>query len=102
MRPNEWFLVASGKALPVALGIAVVVVAVRRRPLQGMVGLPLTLYLCTPNWGPNYSIWVLPFAALLSARLLIGYTLAALPVIALTYIDLLYTLNDSPDLSSFR
>jgi len=97
-RPNGWFLAASGKLLPVALSVACALVVWRRRPLEGMVVLPLTLYLFTPNWGPNYSIWVLPFAALLRTRFLVGYTLVALPVIALTYIDLLYALDARPDL----
>lgn len=89
---TTWAHTLSTGLLPVALLMAVV--ATRRRPLLGLATLPLVFYLLTPGWGPNYSIWALPFLALRSARLARWYTIGVLPAVAATYLDVLYAYPD--------
>jgi len=79
-----------GRLLGVALGAVVLALLWRRRPLEGLVALPLAFYLFTPGWGPNYMIWALPFVVLLSATLAARYTAVVLPIVALHYLDSLY------------
>jgi hypothetical protein len=89
-RPNIWVLSLNSKLLIGAMVVVCLLLLWRRRPLEGMVALPLAFYLFSPGWGPNYSIWVLPFAILLSARLATAYTVLMLPVVSLIYLDSLY------------
>lgn len=90
LRPNLWVLSLNSKLLVAALAMVCLALLWRRRPLEGMVALPLVFYLFSPGWGPNYSIWVLPFALALSARLAAGYTIFMLPIVSLIYADSLY------------
>jgi hypothetical protein len=99
LRPNIWVLSLNSKLLVGALAIVCLVLLWRRRPLEGMVALPLTFYLFSPGWGPNYSIWVLPFAILLSARLATVYTVLMLPAVSLIYFDSLYAAYGYTDFS---
>ncbi len=89
-RPNAWVTHVNEPLLLAALAIVCVLLLARRRPLEGLVTLPLAFYLFAPGWGPNYSIWVLPGALLLAPRLANRYTLVVLPAVALTYLDSLY------------
>ncbi len=89
-RPNAWVTHVNEPLLLAALAAVCLLLLVRRRPLEGLVTLPLAFYLFAPGWGPNYSIWVLPGALLLAPRLANRYTLVVLPAVALTYLDSLY------------
>ena len=89
-QPNAWVLPLNSALLLAALGVVGVLLLWRRRPLEGLVALPLAFYLFSPGWGPNYSVWVLPFALLLGLPLAARYTLVVLPVVAVTYLDSLY------------
>ncbi len=90
VQPNAWVLPLNSALLLGALAIVLLLLLWRRRPLEGLVALPLAFYLFSPGWGPNYSVWVLPFALLLGVPLATRYTLLVLPVVALTYLDSLY------------
>lgn len=87
------------RLLLVALLVCAAFVLLRRRPLEGMVLLPLTFYLFCPGWGPNYSVWVVPFLILLAPALGRLYTLAILPSVASTYADSLYAAYQHVDFS---
>lgn len=89
-RPNAGIITINGDLLKVALLLATLALFWRRRPLEGFVTLPLVFYLFSPGWGPNYTIWVLPFAFLLSSRLALRYTAVVTPLVALIYLDSLY------------
>jgi len=80
----------NSQLLKATLLVVVAALLWRRRPLEGLVALPLAFYLFSPGWGPNYMIWVLPFALLLSSELAVRYTAVMTPLIALTYLDSLY------------
>jgi len=89
-RPNLWVLTFNKDLLYLCIGLLVLLLLLRRRPLETLVAVPLAFVLFTPGWGPNYSIWMLPFALLYSPRLAVRYTVVVLPVVALTYLDSLY------------
>jgi len=89
-RPNAGIITINGDLLKVALLLATLALFWRRRPLEGFVTLPLVFYLFSPGWGPNYTVWVLPFAFLLSSRLALRYTAVVTPLVALIYLDSLY------------
>lgn len=89
-RPNLWVAHLNQPLLIAALGATTLLLLLRQRPLEGLVTLPLAFYLFAPGWGPNYSIWVIPGALLLSPTLANRYTLLVLPSVALTYLDSLY------------
>lgn len=90
LRPNPWLLGTNERLLVAALVVLAALLILRRRPLEGLVTLPLAFYLFAPGWGPNYTIWVLPGALLLSPRLARLYTLTVVPVVTATYLDALY------------
>jgi len=89
-RPNAGIIKLNGNLLKVALLLAALALLWRRRPLEGFVALPLVFYLFSPGWGPNYTVWVLPFAFLLSSKLALRYTVVVTPLVALIYLDSLY------------
>jgi len=89
-RPNAGIITLNGNLLKVALLLAALALLWRRRPLEGFVTLPLVFYLFSPGWGPNYTVWVLPFAFLLSSKLALRYTAVVTPLVALIYLDSLY------------
>jgi len=89
-RPNAGIIKLNGNLLKVALLLAALALLWRRRPVEGFVTLPLVFYLFSPGWGPNYTVWVLPFAFLLSSRLALCYMAVVTPLVALTYLDSLY------------
>lgn len=90
LRPNDWIVPLSSKLLLLALLLVGVLLLWRRRVLEALVAAPLVFFLFTPGWGPNYSIWVLPFALLLGEGFARAYTLLVLPAVSLTYLDTLY------------
>lgn len=90
LQHNLWVLELNSKLLPIALLLVGLLLLWRRRVLEAMVAFPLTFYLFSPGWGPNYSVWVLPFALLLSVPFAARYTILMLPLVSLTYLDSLY------------
>ncbi len=90
LRPNDWVVPLSSKLLLLALLLVGLLLLWRRRVLEALVAAPLAFFLFTPGWGPNYSIWVLPFALLLGEGFARAYTLLVLPAVSLIYLDTLY------------
>jgi len=89
-RPNQWVLGLNKELLVAGLLLAGALLLVRRRPLEGLVTLPLVFLLFSPGWGPDYSVWVLPVALAIYPAVGRWYTALVLPVVAVTYLDSLY------------
>ena len=89
-RPHPGIVALNGDLLRIALVVVVLALLWRRRPLEGLAALPLAFYLFSPGWGPNYTIWVLPFLLVYEPALCARYTVVMLPLVALTYLDSLY------------
>lgn len=98
LRPGAWVAALNGRLLVVGLLLAAASLP-RRRPLDGLIALPLVFLLLGPGWGPNYSVWLLPWACAAFPILARRYTLVMLPAVALTYLDSLYAAHVESPLS---